>query len=412
MTAAGRLFTGIRQCLTLRKAAAEGGRHPDSSHLSIVENAVCAVDSAGRIEWIGSASALPQRYRDPEKFAENERGHKIWLPSLVECHTHCVYAGDRYVDYAKRCAGETYASIAAQGGGILSTVRQTRAASEQALVARAEKHVEQFRRFGVGPLEIKTGYGLDWDTELRSLKVIQTLGRRHPLPVIATFLPAHAIPPEFAGRPDQYVDILCQEWIPRVADQKRAEFFDVFIEKGYFSLAQAAKLAEAASRHGLKIKAHVDQFNDLGGTSFAVSVGAVSCDHLDRVSASGIRDLARSSTVGVLLPSASCYMRTPYPPARELIDAGSRIALSTDFNPGTCPSHNLPLVATLACSQMGMTIPEAIVAMTLNAAAALGLEQNFGSLEVGKRFAVTEIDEPSFESFVYRFGEACPEVLF
>lgn len=408
-----RVFTGIRQCLTLAQAAAQQGRHPDITSLSRLEDAACVVDAQSRIEWIGNRSELPPSFLTSTDVSVSDRGGAIWLPSLIECHTHCVYGGTRHRDYGLRCGGKTYAEIAALGGGILSTVAATRASSETELLASAREHLAAFRKFGIGVVEIKTGYGLDWETENKSLRVIRALQKESRLPIIPTFLPAHATPPEFLGRADAYVDQICESWIPKVAREKSARFFDVFIEQGYFSLAQAERLMRAATEAGLKIKAHVDQFTDLGGTSFAVERGAVSCDHLDQVSEKGIRDLADSQTVAVLLPGASCFTGTPYPPVRQLIEAGARVALSTDFNPGTCPSHNLPLMATLSCSQMGMSMPEAIVAMTLNAAAALDLQSDFGSLEVGKVFAVTELpmSEDSFENLIYRFGESPTEVV-
>jgi imidazolonepropionase len=218
-------------------------------------------------------------------------------------------------------------------------------------------------------------------------------------------LPAHAIPPEFRGRNDEYVSVICKEWIPEVSKKKLARFFDVFIEDGYFTLSQTQKLFEAAKGHGFDLKIHSDQFTDLGGTSLALEMGATSCDHLERISKENIRKFGNSETVAVLLPGASLFTGTPYPPARELIDAGARVALSTDYNPGTCPSRNLPLMTTIACSQMKMTVAEAITAITYNAAVALKLEDRLGSIEVGKEFRICQLKAESYEVLPYCFGE-------
>jgi imidazolonepropionase len=218
-------------------------------------------------------------------------------------------------------------------------------------------------------------------------------------------MPAHATPPEFRGRTDEYVDVICREWIPEVGKRKRAVFFDAFIEEGFFSVAQGKKMAEAAVAHGFKLKFHCDQFHDIGATDLALEMKAASADHLDFISAANIEKFAKSETVAVLLPGSSLFMGSAYPPARKLIDAGARVALSTDYNPGTSPTRNLPLMTTLACSQMKMTVPEAIAAITYNAAAALGLEDKVGSLQEGKLFRACQLKSPSFEALPYSFGE-------
>lgn len=379
------VYKNISQCVTPSK---------------IIENATVVVDQ-GKIKWLGETSQMPDDYLKSFTDCKGE----VWFPGLVECHTHLIYGGHRHHDFAKRSTGKTYAEVAKEGGGILSTVEATRKASAAELLVRAEGHLALFEIQGVAALEIKSGYGLTLESEIKMLEVVKTLQEKTSIKLISTFLPAHAVPPEFKNKKSDFVTEICKNWIPEIAKQKLATFFDVFIEEGYFNSDEARKMCEVAIEHGLKIKLHVDQFTDQGGVELGVELKATSVDHLDHISKSNIKKLAASETVAVLLPGASLFTRTPYPPARELIDAGATVALSTDFNPGTCPSHNLPLQMTIACTQMGMTVPEAINAVTLNAAKALGIENELGSIEVGKTFSVFKAKIPSFEYLPYSFGD-------
>lgn len=396
-----RVYHNIRQCLTLQGARANQGRHPDTKSLGVIDDAAVVVDHEN-VVWVGPAAQLPAAYAQAPR--EDARG-RIWMPALVECHTHLVYGGDRHHDFALRCEGKTYQQIAQGGGGILSTVKATRSTPAAELTARGLRHIERFTALGVGCLEIKSGYGLTLESEIKMLETIQALRAQTPAALVATFLPAHAIPPEYQGRADAFVDAIVSEWIPEIARRKLARFFDVFVEDGYFTVAQARRMAEAAQTHGLRVKLHVDQFTDQSGAALAAQIAATSCDHLDHVSEAGIAQLGKSSTVAVLAPSASLFMNTPFPPARALIDAGAIVALTTDFNPGTCPSHNLPLAMTVACTQMKMTIAEAIVGATYNAAQALGEETRFGTIEAGRPLHVWKVDAPHFEAIPYAFGE-------
>lgn len=398
------LYRNISQIATLEGVAKKRGRRINESDLGLIEDGAVVVDpETSRIEWIGPMNALPADYT--ELVHEYDSTGEVWVPELVECHTHLVYAGSRHKDYARRCAGKTYLEIAAEGGGILSTVTKTREASMEELIESARAELERFSRFGVGTIEIKTGYGLSLESEIKILKVVRGLQQMIPMTLVPTFLPAHAVPPEFKGRMDDYVDVMCREWIPEVGKQKLAEFFDVFVEQNYFTAAHARRLCETAKENGMKLKMHVDQFNTLGGTELGIELGATSVDHLDHVTDDNIRRLGESETVAVLLPGASLFTGMPFPPARRLLDAGARVALSTDFNPGTCPSRNLPLMTTLACSQMKMTVPEALAAVTYNAAAALGLEETHGWLGKGMPFRVATLKAESYETLPYCFGE-------
>jgi imidazolonepropionase len=398
------LYRNISQLLTMEGVRQKKGRHPVEADLGIIENAALVIDAdTNRIVWLGTTPDLPVEYQKlPQSLACYG---KVMIPELVECHTHLIFAGNRHKDYALRCQGKTYQQVAALGGGIATTLEHTRKATIEELSHRAEGELDRFLSYGVGVVEIKSGYGLTLADEIKILQTVRQLQDHTSIRLVPTFMAAHMTPPEFKGRTDEYVSVVCQEWIPEIARKKLASFFDVFVEEGYFSIAQTRKLAESARLAGLGLKLHVEQFTDLGGTQLAAELGAVSCDHLDHVSDAGVKKLAESDTVAVLLPGASLFTGTPYPPARKLIDAGARIALSTDFNPGTCPSRNLPLMTTLACSQMKMTIPEALAAVTQNAAAALGLEDEAGYLAVGRPFRVCQFEAGSYEALPYCFGE-------
>lgn len=398
------IYENISQCLTLSGAAQKRGRHPQEADLGLIKNAALVVDpQKNEIVWVGEMRSLPSEYENVVNRYSGEG--EVWLPELVECHTHLIYAGHRHHDYALRTQGMEYLEIAKQGGGILSTIEKTRKASLDELIESAQSEIDRFQQYGVGTLEIKSGYGLTLESELKILDCIRELQESNNVRLVPTFMPAHAIPPEFGEHPSQFVEAICSEWIPEVSRQKSAEFFDVFIEKGFFDRDQAKRMMEAAKDHGFKIKVHSDQFSDMGGTDLAIEIGATSVDHLDHVSESNIRKLGESNTVAVLLPGASLFMGNPYPPARRLIDAGARVALSTDYNPGTCPSRNLPLMTTIACSQMKLTVPEAIVAITYNAAAALGLEEQLGSIAPGRQFRTCQLKAESYEVLPYCFGE-------
>jgi imidazolonepropionase len=396
------VFENIRQCLTLQGAEANQGRHPTEEDLGVIEDAAVVVEDEV-VRWVGSKRDLPIEYSQEKRVSA---GGRVWLPSLVECHTHLVFAGSRAGDFAKRCRGMSYQEVAKAGGGILSTVAHTREATKETLLRNAQIGLSAFESRGVGCLELKSGYGLTLESELKLLEVVQELQKYTKTDLLPTFMPAHAVPPEFLGKSSNYVDAICSEWIPEVARRKLAVFFDVFVEEGYFSVKQARQLCAKALESGFKLKLHADQFSSLAGAQLGVELGAVSCDHLENISEQGIEKMARSSTVAVLAPGASLFTSTAYAPARRLIDEGAIVALSTDFNPGTCPSHSLPLMMTIACAQLKLTIPEVLVATTLNAARALGREKSWGCIAPGRAFSVWQVAVQSYEEIPYSFGEA------
>jgi len=336
----------------------------------------------GRIAWAGPARDLdPASVRGlPTVSAEGG----LVTPGLVECHTHLVFAGNRAGEFEDRLSGRSYEEIAQAGGGILATVRATRQASDDELLRLAEERARDFLEQGVTTLEVKSGYGLDLEQELRLLRVIGRLGQRVPVTVVPTFLGAHAIPPEGRGDRAAWVRDLRDRWVPAVARQGIARFCDVFCESMAFLVGEAEEILQAGLQHGLRPKIHADQLSDCGGSALAARVGAVSADHLDRAPESSFPALARAGTVAVLLPGCMAALgRRDFPDARPLRRAGVRVALSTDFNPGTSPTRNLPLMGTFGMAWCGLTLWETWAALTIWAAAALGMEGEVGRVAPG-----------------------------
>ncbi len=353
-----------------------------------------------KVIWAGPSSKIPKRYlKVPRK---NLNGTGVLIPGLIDCHTHLVFAGNRADEFAERCRGVTYEQIAKRGGGILSTVRATREASEAELEWLALDRLKEASLRGVRTIEIKSGYGLDVASELKILKVIERLRRKRPdLTLVPTFLGAHAIPPE-KGRELWVKELIAM--LPLIQKKKLAQFCDIFIDPGYFTVEEGRALLQAAKKAGLQAKVHADELADTGASKLAVDCGALSADHLLKISDENLRKIARSNTVAVLLPGTAFFIKQPQAPARRLLDAGARVAIATDFNPGTCMSVNLPLMLTLGALQLGMNVAELFASVTLNAAAALGLEERKGTLEPGMDADFAVLPFESFEESYYRFG--------
>lgn len=358
----------------------------------------------GKIAFIGPRSSRPAGAVGPQTEVVDLDG-RLLTPGLVECHTHLVFAGDRADEYALRATGASYLEIAAAGGGIASTMRATRAADIEGLIERARPRLDALLSCGVTTCEIKSGYGLDLPSELRILEAARTLGERHPVRVTGTFLGAHTIPPEMRSRRDDYLSAVIDEMIPAVAEAGLAEFCDVFVEEGAFSVAEGEKVLRAGLDHGLRPKVHADQLTGGGGAELAAAVGAVSADHLEHTGPAGIEAMARAGTVAVLLPGASMFLGSDdRPPARAFIDAGVPVALSTDCNPGTCMTDNLLLMLTLGMSRLGLSPREALEAVTTHAARALGREDKAGELAVGRAADLAIFDVPTHRHLPYLFG--------
>ena len=330
---------------------------------------------------------------------------KIVLPGFVDAHAHPVFGGDRVDEFEMRARGATYEEIAASGGGIRSTVRKTRAASEGELLTQAKKHAQWFLKGGTTTVEAKSGYGLTLEDELKILRVIRRLNEETPIEFVPTFLGAHAIPDEFRSAPEQYVALVIHKMLPRVAEERLAESCDIFCERGYFDLADAEKILRAAQEHGLRLRMHVDQLTNSGGAFLAARFHAATADHLEQVNTAEIAALAEAGVQPVLLPgSVYALGKTRYPPAREMIEAGLAVVLATDFNPGSSPTPSMPMILSLATMQMKMTPAESVTGATINAAYSLNRGDKIGSLEAGKAANFALYDCGDYRELAYYFG--------
>ena len=359
----------------------------------------------GKIDIVGASDEIEEAARDAEVragLAVVDLGGRVVLPGFVDAHTHLVFAGNRLDDFERRARGENYEQIAKAGGGIWSTVEKTRAASEADLFAQATKHAEWFVKCGTTTVEAKSGYGLTLDDELKILRVMQRLNQETPLEVVPTFLGAHAVPRDSSA--GEYVDLVINEMVPRVAKEKLAEFCDVFCERGYFDIDQSRKILTAAKKLGLKLRGHVDQLTNSGGAKLMAELGATTADHLEKADKQGIASLKSANVQPVLLPgSVYALGSTSYPRAREMIEAGLPVVLATDFNPGSSPTPSMPMILSLACAQMKMSPAEAITASTINAAYSLNRD-DIGSLEAGKAANVAVFDCEDHRELAYWFG--------
>ena len=338
---------------------------------------------------------------------------KIVLPSWCDSHTHLVYAGNREQEFVDRINGLTYEEIANRGGGILNSAKTLNETSEEELYKQSAARLEEVIKLGTGAIEIKSGYGLTKEGELKMLRVIKKLKEHYNLPVKATFLGAHALPSEYKNRKEEYLDMVIAEILPAVAKESLAEYIDIFCEKGYFDLEDTNRLLTAGKKYGLQPKIHVNQFNAIGGVQAGIDHNALSVDHLEIMNPEDIKSLKATSTMPVALPGCSLFLGIPYTPAREILEAGLPLALATDFNPGSSPSGNMNLVVSLACIKMKMTPEEAINAATINAAYAMGLSKTHGSISRGKKanFIVTK-KIPSYAYLPYAFGSNAIEDVY
>ncbi len=330
---------------------------------------------------------------------------RVVLPGFVDAHAHPVFGGNRVDEFELRARGATYEQIAASGGGIRSTVRKTRAASEDELLAQAKKHALWFLRGGTTTVEAKSGYGLTVEDEVKILRVIRRLNTETPIEFVPTFLGAHAIPEEFRGAPEQYVALVIHEMLPRVIEEKLAEYCDIFCERGYFDIADSEKILTAAQQHGLRLRMHVDQLTNSGGAFLAARLHAATADHLEQTNAAEIAALREAGVQPVLLPgSVYALGLSRYPRAREMIEAGLGVVIATDFNPGSSPTPSMPMVLSLAATHMKMSPAESITAATINAAYSLGRGEKIGSLEPGKLANFSLFDCADYRELAYYFG--------
>ena len=372
----------------------------EQEQLRVIENGSVAC-SNGRIVWFGAKEALP---KDLVIAQTLDASGCVVLPGLIDSHTHTIFAGSREDEFELKLKGATYQEIAAQGGGIKSTMRSTRKASIEELTRIGLNRLGNAIAFGITTIEIKSGYGLSFDDEIKMLEVIRALRKFVPLDIIATFLGAHTLPPEFASDRQGYIDLICNKMIPHIVSNQLAEFCDAFCETHVFTADETRTIFETAKKHGLKLKLHADQLTNTGGAELCAEMGAVSADHLENISDRGIDALSRSGTVAALLPGCSFFLKMQYPPARKMIEAGIPVALATDFNPGSCMTQNLQMIMSIACTQMRMTTAEAIKAVTLNAARALD-RKDIGNIQTGMKADLALFDAPNYQFIPYNFAQ-------
>jgi imidazolonepropionase len=395
------LITGCSELLTLRGPVPRRGT--GLAELGLIRDGAILV-RGDRVTAVGPRRKL-ERHKDARRAEKLDFGGRVVLPGFVDAHTHLVFPASRAEEYEQRNSGKTYEEIARAGGGIRSTVKHTRSSSAKALRERARANLRQFAAHGTTTLEAKSGYGLDWKTEFKILDVLHRLHQLQPLDIVCTFLGAHVVPLEYQRRPEAFVDLLVKRWIPTVATAALAEFCDVYCDRGAFTVAQARRILSAGRACGLVPRIHAEQIAHTGAARLAIELQAASADHLEKIDDGDIRALALSNVVGILLPGCCFHLGLgEFAPARKLIDAGAIVALATDFNPGTSPTLSMPMILSLACTQMKMTPAEAIVAATINPAYSLRVHDRVGSLEVGKYADLAAFDVASYREIPYYFG--------
>lgn len=400
------LLTNIGQLLTLTRGSGEEHprRKPDLTNLSILNDAAVLIQE-GKIATVGRESEVTGGLSaiDRSEIESFDCKAGVVLPGFVDSHTHPVFTSPRLIDFEKRIHGSTYQEIAKAGGGIRSSIEGVRSASPRELACKVQHAFEHMQRSGTTTVEAKSGYGLSTDSELKSLRAIHCAATQWPGTVVPTLLAAHVLPPDFQGKPDEYVDLICNQMIPKAAEERLAAFVDVFCERGAFSIQQTERVFSAAKRSGLGMRAHVCQFtpHDL---SRLAEFEPASFDHLDCLRDKDLDALARQNTIATLLPGASYFLSHSYPMARRLIDAGAAVALATDFNPGTSPTTSMTLMLSMACTQMRMSPAEAISAATINGAHALRLAHRKGSIEPGKDADLAIFDVKDYREICYWFG--------
>ncbi|WP_293871252.1 imidazolonepropionase [Flavobacterium sp.] len=394
------LIINIKELLQVRETLIEKVSGSDMAILPTIKNAFLLIEN-DTIAAFGSMENCPKINADTTIDAHG----KMILPSWCDSHTHLVYAGNREQEFVDRINGLSYEEIALRGGGILNSTKKLNETSEEEIYEQSKKRLEEIIKLGTGAVEIKSGYGLTTDGELKMLRVIKKLAANYPITIKATFLGAHAFPTEYKENHTGYIDLLINEILPKIAEEKLADYIDAFCETGYFSVAETERIMEAGKLFGLRAKVHVNQFTAIHGIAACVKHNALSVDHLEIVTDEDIEILKNAETMPVALPSCSYFISIPYTPARKMIAAGLPIALASDFNPGTSPSGNMNFVVATACIKMKMTPEEAINAATINGAYAMGISSSHGSITIGKK-ANLIITKPmnSYYELPYAFG--------
>lgn len=374
----------------------------EMSDLGLIEDGSVWIED-GIIQAVGTTVELAEIYSGQEAEVVDATGRLV-TPGLVDPHTHVAYGGSREREFEMRLEGATYMEIMNAGGGIHATTRMTREATEEELIEQTTKRLDLFLQHGVTTVEGKSGYGMELETELKQLRVMKALQTSHPIDIVPTFMGAHAVPTDYKGREEEYVDLVIEKMLPLVAELKLAEFNDVFCEKGVFTPEQSDRILEAGKQYGLTPKIHADEIEPYGGAELAAKVGAISAEHLLKASDEGIQKMAEAGTIACLLPATALYLREKAAEGRKMIDAGVPVAISTDCNPGSSPTVSMPLVMNLACISMRMTPAEALTAATYNAACAVKREHVVGSIEVGKQADLVMWNAKNYQEIQYFFG--------
>ncbi len=378
---------------------------PTMGRVEVIDDAAVVIEG-DRIAWFGRESDLPEAHAPGSADAEviDAQGGCV-IPGLIDCHTHTVFAGTRENEFVQRSEGRSYVEIAEAGGGIRSTMRHVRDASKEELIALAQPRLMRMLEQGVTTVEIKSGYGLRVEDELKMLEAVAELDAHLPMDLVGTYLAAHTVPPEYEGDPSGYLDSILNDGVlARIASVGLAEFCDVFCERSAFGVEDSRRVLETAKAQGLLPKVHADQITQMGASKLAGEVGAISADHLECIDEAGMAALKRAGTIAVLLPGCSFFLGVGQAPARTLIDHGLPVALATDYNPGSSMVASLPLVMSIACTQMHMTPTEALVAATANAAAAINRHRRLGAIAVGMEADLVVLGVPNFDRFLYEVG--------
>jgi len=404
------LIKNAEQLVTCSGISAKKGN--EMADLHIIEDGAVIIKE-GVIAAVGQNTDIEKQFKksgtDHSDFDIIDARGKAILPGFVDSHTHLVFGGYRAEEFSWRLRGDSYMEIMQRGGGIVNTVNATRQASAEELLQSGIKRLNSMLSFGVTTVEGKSGYGLDRETEIKQLQVMARLNQIHYLDVVPTFLGAHAVPPEYNGKPDAFIDFMATDVLPRVADQKLAEFCDIFCEKGVFSVEQSRRLLSRAKELGFKLKLHADEIVQLGGAELAAELEAVSADHLLQASDQGIKDMAAAGVVATLLPATAFSLKESYANGRKMMDSNCAVALATDFNPGSCFTESIPLLFALATLHMNFSTEEAITALTINGAAALNRAQQIGSIDEGKKGDLIVLEFPSYTYIPYHLGVSTVE---
>lgn len=394
------IIKNASQVVTCSGFKAKSGK--EMGDLKIIQNGAVIIED-GIIKAVGKSDELLLNFRE-DNYEVIDAENKAVLPGFIDSHTHFVFGGYRAEEFSWRLRGDSYMEIMKRGGGIVNTVEATKEATKEELFSEGKKRLDSMLSFGVTTVEGKSGYGLDLDTEIKQLEVMDDLDKIHPIDIVKTFLGAHAVPKDYEGREDQFIDFMINDVMPVVAERNLAEFCDIFCEENVFSVEQSRRLLKRAKELGMKLKIHADEIVQLGGAELAAELGATSADHLLQASDKGVEDMAKVGVVATLLPGTAFSLKEPYARARYMIDNNCPVALATDLNPGSCFTESVPLIFALATLYMSMTTEEAITALTINGAAAIDRADEIGSIDIGKRGDIIILEYPSYKYIPYHIG--------